>query len=148
MGKEKQHLFPTVPIHSFIFLQDFWKQILATLVRPQGISLSQPERLWFLLSAQMFVHRANKHAVLWDGQENNCANSQRGARRTMPYTACVTNVKSRSISPVAPLSLLVYTFYSYMVTRKQVGGVSKPFILLWLFMQDMGITFGKTAHSR
>lgn len=39
MGKEKQHLFPAVLVHSFIFLQDFGKQILATLVRPQGITL-------------------------------------------------------------------------------------------------------------
>lgn len=47
----------------------------------------------------------------------------------MPYIACITDVKSRSISPIAPLFLLAYTFYSYMLTGKQVG-VSTPFTLL------------------
>lgn len=128
-GKGETTPISCCPGPLFHFSPGFWKANPSNTCQTSGHYTLQPERLWFVFSAQTPACSVHKRAILWDGQESNCANSQGGARRTMPYIACITDVKSRSISPIAPLFLLAYTFYSYMLTGKQVD-VSTPFTLL------------------
>lgn len=86
-------------------------------IRP-GLWKAKIEGLWFLLSARVPVCPVHKHASLWDGQENNRANSRKGARRTMQCIDHITDVKHGSIFPIALLFLEVHIFCIYTVTGK------------------------------